>query len=233
MTLSKALQIQVTATLTPLLMGLLIALLSIAPAFAEPEGWACGTLRSFGQFGPYDYRTVRGQPLYLVESTHFLPEIEALIRGHTATTPGPDLDYTLRAFPNHHRALIAMTALSEKEQTPQPRGSRYSIECWYERAILFQPDDTTVRMLYATYLYKNNRQSDAVAQLVYATSAAKENGFTHYNIGMVYFDMKLYDQALASAHRALELGFDRVELRDRLKSVGQWKEPSVAPAPAN
>ena len=28
---------------------------------------------------------------------HFTPEVESLIRGHTTTTPGGDIDYTLRA----------------------------------------------------------------------------------------------------------------------------------------
>jgi tetratricopeptide (TPR) repeat protein len=233
MTMRRTLQFKVAATWTPLLAWFFIAIVGSAPAFAEPEGWICGTLRSQGQYGPYDYRTARGESLRLVEGAHFLPDVEALIRGKTSTTAGGDIDYTLRAFPNHHRALIAMTRLSEKEQKAKPVGSHYSIDCWYERAVLFQPDDLTVRMLYAIYLNKNNRQSDAVAQLGYATSFAKDNGFTHYNIGLVYFDMKVYDEALASAHRALALGFSRTGLRDQLNSVGQWKEPLTTAAPAN
>lgn len=221
-------QLKLTGAFTHLLAGLFVAMLSATQAFAQPEGWSCGPLRPRGQFGPYDYRTERGEPLQLVEGAHFLPEIEALIRGNRNHLVGPDLDYTLRAFPNHHRALIAMVRLSEKEKKPQPVGTRYPVECWFERAVLFRPDDTTVHMLYATYLSKNNRQSDAVAHLEQATTLAKENAFTHYNIGLVYFDMKIYDKALARAHRALELGFDRTELSDLLKNAGQWQEPSVA-----
>ncbi|MDO8264584.1 MAG: tetratricopeptide repeat protein [Gallionella sp.] len=191
---------------------------------------ACGTLFSQGQFGPYDYRTDRDK-LPIVEGAHFTPEVEALIRGKTGSRPGGDIDYTLRAFPNNHRALMAMMRLGEMEKTPKPSGSRYTVECWFERAVLFRHDDAVVRMIYSSYLTKNNRRPEAVAQLEQATVTARENAFTHYNIGLLYFDMKIYDKSLARAHRALELGFERDELRDLLKNVGQWQEPSVEPKP--
>lgn len=197
-----------------------------APAFAQAGNSACGPLGN--TFGPFDYRTERGEKLHLVEGAHFLPYIEALVRGKTNVTPGPDIDYTLRAFPNNHRALLAMMRLGEKENTPQPKGSRYTVECWFERAVQFRPDDTTVRLIYSTYLSKNKRVPEAIAQLEYATTSAKDNPFTHYNIGLVYFDIKIYDKALTQAHRALALGFVRTELRDQLERVGKWQEP-VAP----
>lgn len=194
------------------------------PAFAQVANPACGPIAN--SYGPYDYRTERGEPLYLVESTHFLPYIEALVRGHTSTRPGGDIDYTLRAFPNHHKALLAMMRLGEIEKTPKPASSRYTVECWFERAIQFRPDDTTVRMIFSTYLSKNDRVPEAITQLEYATAVAKDNSFTHYNIGLVYFDMKIYDKALVQAHRALALGFERAELKDLLKDAGQWRDPA-------
>ena len=212
--------------------GLVAACLIGAPAFAQPDPWTCGPLRPPGQFGPYDYRYDRGQPLGLVEGAHFGPEIEALIRGNRNHLVGPDIDYTLRAYPNHHRALIAMMRLGEKQKTNKPDGANYTVECYFERAVLFRDNDPTVRMLYAGYLSKQNRQSEALAQLARATLLAKDNGFTHYNIGLVYFDMKVYDRALAQAHRAIELDFERSELRDLLKNAGQWQEPVTTTTPS-
>lgn len=209
------------------LLSVLSILTTTAPTFAQADNSACGPLGN--TFGPFDYRTERGENLRLVEGAHFLPYIEALVRGKTNVTPGPDIDYTLRAFPNNHRALLAMMRLGEKENTPQPQGSRYSVECWFTRAIQFRPDDTTVRMIYSTYLSKNKRVPEAVAQLEYATTTAKDNPFTHNNIGLVYFDMKIYDKALTQAHRAWALGFVRTELRDQLEKVGKWQEPAAAP----
>jgi hypothetical protein len=216
---------EVSKTLLYLFVFLLGSFIAPTTAFAQAGNSSCGSL--VNTFGPFDYRTERGNNLYLVESTHFLPFIEALIRGHTNTTAGDDIDYTLRAFPNHHRALLAMMRLGEKEKTPKPRSSRYTVECWFVRAVQFRPDDSTVRMIYSTYLSKEQRVPEAVAQLEQATSLAQGNAFTHYNIGLVYYDMKIYDKALAQAHRAMTLGFTQPELRDLLERVGQWKEPTI------
>lgn len=210
-----------------LFLSLLGSFLIATPVFSQSGNSACGSLDN--AFGPFDYRTERGNNLYLVESTHFLPYIEALVRGHTNTTPGDDIDYTLRAFPNHHRALLAMMRLGEKEKTPKPRNARYTVECYFERAILFRPDDSTVRMIFSTYLDQNKRIPEAVAQLEQATAIAKDNAFTHYNIGLVYFDMKIYDKALTQAHKAMSLGFVRTELRDLLEKAGKWQDLATGP----
>ena len=209
-----------------LLIGWLVAISGATPALAQSGNTACGSITN--GTGPFDYRTDRDK-LPVVTGAHFTPEVEALIRGTTNTRPGGDIDYTLRAIPNNHRALLAMMRLGEKEKTPQPSGSRYSIQCWFERAVLFRPDDGIVRMIYSTYLNSKGRAPEATRQLEIATSYAKDNAFTHYNIGLHYFDMKNYDRALLQAHKAIELGFPQPVLRDKLQSVGKWIEPANAP----
>lgn len=207
------------------------------PVFAQVNAVFCGPLEN--GFGPYDYRGDKHiqtpgdqqshhQKLGLVEGAHFTPRVESLIGAQSAGQigpPGGDLDYTLRAFPNHHRALLSVMRYGEKTKSQKPAGLRHVVECYFERAVRFKPDDAIARMLYSTYLTKNNRSPEAIAQLEQATVLAGENAFTHYNIGLVYFDMQIYDKALACAHRALELGFERTDLRDLLKNVGQWQEP--------
>ena len=210
---------------------LLMVLFASPVAFAQNVAGNCGPLRPDGQYGPYDYRTDRDK-LPIVTGAHFTAEVEALIRGTTSHRPGGDIDYTLRAIPNNHRALLAMMRLGEKEKTSQPSGSRYSVQCWFERAVLFRPDDAIVRMIYSTYLNSKGRVPDANRQLVIATSYAKDNAFTNYNIGLHYFDLKNYDKALANAHQAMALGFVQTELKEQLRSVGKWTEPADLPAPA-
>lgn len=209
-----------------LMVGLLISSLGATQALAQSGNAACGSLTN--AYGPYDYRTDRDKlPIVLVN--HFTPEVEALIRGKTGTRPGGDIDYTLRAIPNNHRALLAMMRLGEKEKTPQPSGSRYSIECWFERAVLFRPDDGIVRMIYSSYLNSKGRIPEATNQLEIATTYAKDSAFIHYNIGLHYFNLKNYDKALVQAHKAIELGFPQTILRDQLQSVGKWTEPAELP----
>ncbi|MCK6433834.1 MAG: hypothetical protein HUU30_13635 [Burkholderiaceae bacterium] len=193
---------------------------------AQPAAPGCGNLAN--SFGPHDYRTERGQPLYLVESAHFTPQVEALIRGATARRPGSDIDYTLRAFPNHHRALLAMVKLAEAAKTPVPPEMRYSVDCWFDRAIRFRADDYTVRMIYAGYLGRQGRADAAKQHLELVAERAGDNGFTHYNVGLVYFELRDHERALRQAHRAMALGFTRPDLRERLTAAGRWSEPTTA-----
>jgi len=184
----------------------------------------CGTLSSSGQYGPFDYRKDRDK-LPIVDNAHFTTEIESLIRGKTSSV-GAELDYTLRAFPNHHRALLAMMRLSERDKDPKPHGSNYTISCWFLRAVQFKPDDVVVRMLYAKFLAKSNQLAEAIQQLDIADGYAKDNAFTHYNIGLHFFDLKEYDKALIQAHKAIEYGYDSLALRERLQGVEKWRDPS-------
>ena len=137
----------------------------------------------------------------------------------------------LHAYPNHHRALSAISRLAEKERTIQPRGAAYTVECYFDRAMRLAPDDHVVRMLFASYLGKRNRVDDAARLLESVTQLGSDSGFTQYNVGLIYIELKQYERALAQAHRAAALGFGRLELRQALERVGKWQDPPPAPAP--
>ena len=211
--------------------GLLVAMAASMPAWAQLEGMACGSLQN--GYGPYDYRTDKPK-LPIVDGAHFTAAVEALIRGSTSSVgPGTDLDYTLRAFPNHHRALVSVMNYGEKLKPRLPRDLPRTVECYFERALRFRPDDTVARMIYATYLAKNKRESDANKQLDLVAAAAQDNAFTFYNLGLIYFDMKNYDKALEQAHIAYGLGFGPTDLRDQLKKAGKWVEAAPKPDAAD
>jgi tetratricopeptide (TPR) repeat protein len=189
----------------------------------------CGPLAN--GFGPFDYRSVRGNQLFLVESAHFTPQVEMLMRGKTGAI-GQDIDYTLRAFPNHHRALLSMMNLGERQKQRKPHGANYEVECYFIRAVTFQPDDVVARMLFAKFLLGAQRRDEALRQLAQAQAHARDNPFTHYNLGLIYLQAEQYDDALMQAHRAMALGFPRTELKDQLQAQGQWREPTPAAAAA-
>ena len=186
---------------------------------------ACGSLEN--HYGPYDYRTEKDGKLHIVEKFHFSPAVEALIHGDSGYI-GADLDYVLMTSPNHHRALLATVRYGERLKTNQPPAMNYSIECYFDRAIRFQPDDTVVREMYARYLGKGGHVKEAKEQREVASSYAKDNAISHYNIGLIYFDLKDYDHALAQAQVASTEGYPRSELRDMLKGVGKWEDPPAA-----
>lgn len=207
-----------------LLAGMLgaIALMSPPMASAQQE---CGALTN--AYGPYDYRSDKHR-LDIVERVHFTPEVELLIRGNAGYIGG-DLDYTLRAFPNHHRALLSILRYGAKLQSEHIPSAPHTVRCYFVRAVRFKPDDTTVRMLYATYLNSRQQKEEALQQLKIAKSFAEDNAFTHFNIGLVYLDLGDHTHALEQAHAAMALGFPRTELKDRLVAANRWAEPASAP----
>jgi tetratricopeptide (TPR) repeat protein len=197
-------------------------------ALAQPGDSECGPLAN--GYGPYDYRTSKGPILNMVEPHHFSINVEMLIKADTGYI-GADIDYTLRAFPNHHRALISAMRYGEKTKSTKPPHMRYSIECYFDRAIRFRPDDAVSRMIYSMYLAKNGRTPEALKQLDITANGAegKENPFTHYNLGLNYFDLKEYDKSAIQAHKAYDMGFIQPALKEKLKSVGKWTEPEAVP----
>lgn len=213
-----------------LLAGLWAALLAftilVNTAEAQTGEMACGSLAN--GFGPFDYRTERDR-LQIVENFHFTPEVETLLRGKSGTLGG-DLDYTLRASPNHHRALIALMRLSERTQLPQPASLPRPIECYFDRALRFQRDDPIPRMIYARFLAAQKREQDASKQLAISVNVAEDNALTHYNAGLIYLELKDYAHALEQAHKARALGLAAMGLQNQLKTAGQWREPTVAPS---
>jgi tetratricopeptide (TPR) repeat protein len=197
--------------------GVLLALFfSSAPAQN-----ACGPLAN--HYGPFDYRTQRDK-LKVVEDYHFNAGVESLLRGQSGTSVAADLSYLMRTSPNHHRGLLAVMRLGEKTKNPHPDKLQYSVDCYFDRALRFARDDTVVRVLYAQHLAKQGRGQQARQQLAEATESAQDNPLSHYNIGLMYFELGAYDEALVQAHRARSLGLERDELEKLLKSRNKWKD---------
>lgn len=187
------------------------------PMVASPG--LCGPLEN--AFGPFDFRTVDGQSKYLVESAHFTPQVETL-RGAVTGRLGGDIDYTLRAMPNHPRALMAMVRLGERHKSSQPPGARYPVECYFDRAVRFTPDDAMVRVLYGNYLAQRGRATEARQQLAAAEANAGDDAQVIYNLGLAYFELKDYEKAAGFAKKAQELGIQFTGLQQRLQRVGKW-----------
>ena len=198
-------------------------LVSLSGAARADDGvYSCGSLQN--GYGPYDYRTDKDK-LGIVEQFHLTPNVITLTAGESSGTVGGDLDYTLRAFPNHHIALGAMVRLGEREKLPKVRGARYSVECYFQRAMKFRDDDAVVRTLFAAYLSKHGKKQEALQQLKYAEGLEDENPNVSYNKGLIYFDLADYDNALLNAQIAYRQGFPLPGLREKLKKVGKWREP--------
>lgn len=219
---------RITATL------MLSALALLAPAAQAAKPPYCGSLDN--AYGPYDYRKGKSEhanSLKLVESAHFAGDVENGIRGISGTLEG-DLDYTLRAFPNHHGALRTLMRVAARVPNTVilylPRGSR-PVECYFDRAQRFAPDDPAVYSLYGSYLLSVGRHTEALAKYATAVQLDPDNPTATYNLGLLYYKNKDMAQANKYAQRAYALGFPLPGLKNLLVAAGKW-DPSVAPPPA-
>ncbi len=192
---------------------------------AEPANQPCGLIYT-RHYGPIDYRVGR-QALAIVEEFHFDTRVEAGIRGINGHIGG-DINYTLKASPNHHRALVTLMNVTTRARADRLPGMEWPMECYFDRAMRFQPDDSVVRSLYGQWLFERKRPEEAERQLQRASELAADNAFSQFNIGLVYFQHGRHDLALRQAHKALAMGFPRQDLVDSLKRVNAWREPESA-----
>lgn len=198
-----------------------LGFLTFLPSRADVNDYVCGPIQN--AYGPFDYRSDKDK-LQIFEQYHLTPQVVNLVAPRSAGRIGGDLDYTLRAFPNHHVALMAMVRLGEKERTTRPAGATYNVECYFQRSLRFRNDDAIVRIVYASYLSKAGKRVEALSQLNEAARLGSDSANANYNMGLIFYDLKEYEKALYHAHEAYRLGFPLPGLRDKLKRAGKWNE---------
>jgi len=187
----------------------------------NPSGGTNGG--SSGQFGPFDYRdpsvrTGPSNPLHLVESAHFTAEVATLTRGQSGYLAG-DLSYTLRAFPNHHRALQSLADLGIRDKISKPDHLPYTIPCFFIRAKNYAPTDGMVNAVFAYYLANMNQKDMALTEVEQAIKKAGNNPRIYYDIGLAYYYIGDYNKAMESSEIAKKLGSSAVGLDTLLSQV--------------
>jgi len=215
----------------------------------------CGSLEN--AFGPFDYRdpAARGQPLHMVESVHFTHEVAALTHGSTGALI-QDLDYTLRAFPNHYPALQSLERYALE-------GGKFldgkPAECYFKRAVAFRPADPGTHVSYGNYLlactrltsatvrgalqcadYKDASYMDARVlkaardQYEEALRIAPDSPDVSYSAALFYLDVNELDTAKRLAEIAYRAGYPLMGLKKRLEAAEASKHakaPSTSSAP--
>lgn len=202
-------------------------------------------------FGPFDYNdktySVAGlytrhgskteSPLRFVEKAHFTHEVERLIRGRSSSVPS-DIDYTLRAFPNHSRALWSMIEYQLKNnpkkkftrQTlslPISHTLRYPVpppECYLNRAEAFDSGDATVQIIYGVYLHKRRQHVDALGRYLKGEKLDPLNVELLYNIGLLYTDLGEFNKAKEYADKVYAENYPFTALRERLQKSLKEKD---------
>lgn len=199
--------------------ALILAALLHGAAHAAGDCPAFNNTVTGGDYTNPDHR----DRLAVVERFHFTPQVERLERGQSGYIGG-DISYTLDHFPNHHRALSALSRLALREKSSRPKSVKHSIECYFDRAMRFRPDDARVRAIFGGYLLAMGQDDAAIAQLQEAARFEPQNASNQYNLGLVYFRKKQYAQAREAAKAAYGLGFPLPGLKNKLAALGQWSD---------
>jgi tetratricopeptide (TPR) repeat protein len=201
----------------------LIVAVGVARA-QQSDAITCGSLDN--NYGPYDYSDPadKATKLPIVEQYHFTQKVETLREGQSGSLMS-DLDYTLRAFPNHHRALWAVSQLQLR--SPELLAGFNSADCYFERAVRWRANDPTVHTVHAIYLARRGDRKGALDRYKHALTLAPDNAEVHYNLALLYLDMNRKDEAKPHAKRAYELGYPLTGLKNRMIKVGAWTEKDV------
>lgn len=210
-----------------LYLGALAAIVAAGSAHAANY---CGDLKN--GFGPFDYRKAASMPqeYNIVIGAHFTPDVENNIKGNSGYLAG-DIDYTLRAWPNHPVALASMSRQGIIEKRLTPSGAKWPVDCYFVRAFQFAPDDGTIHAVYGNHLLAHGKDAEAMAEFKRAVAMEPENPTINYNAGLAYFKTKDYDKALMHAQKAYSLNFPLPGLKNKLVSVGKWSsKPEDQPA---
>ena len=224
-------------------LGALLALLSFAGAHAQDCGFPGDEP---GRFGPRNYNDPSlDKERFLVEGAHFTQYVEEMaLYGFSASRAnsteaegqglvGGNIDYTLYAFPNHVRALHAMGVWQLKQRKASPmqyermlRETRLrTAECYFERAIMYVPNDGMVHAVYGAFLHKAGALQKAVTEYQRAIELMPDNPEPHYNLGLLYVDLKDYPKAREQAAIAYGAGYPLQGLKQKLARVQSGSRP--------
>jgi len=178
--------------------------------------------------GPFDYlqRSRYQHDLILVEGSHFTSSVERLIKGNrSGDSPLGDINYTLRAFPNHHRALYSAIQLRINPNLYSFTDMKTFVpaECWLQRGLRFSPEDPIAHMLYGLLLHKMGKLQEAENYYNKSLSLMPNNAQTIYNLGLLMFDLKKYDSANQHAQFVYSNNYPLEGLKNKLISVGKWR----------
>jgi tetratricopeptide (TPR) repeat protein len=186
--------------------------------------------------GPNDYydpNPAIRKILRSVNRAHVEPAVHALSQGkiryasaHKTGDVFDDLDYALRWFPNHPKALYHMASFFEKYKDsgsaiipPQASADEY-----FAKALNFRPRDGNAHALYAVHLHKMGNLDAAQSEYQQAIKLLPNSSELQYNLGLLYADKKDYKNALIYAKKAYAMGYPLPGLRDRLKRAGVWQD---------
>jgi tetratricopeptide (TPR) repeat protein len=200
---------------------------------AEKRAMECGSLQN--GVGPWDWRTRETTSRLSWDHAdnmkhHYDPAMNRMRAGEYTQPVMHDLDFLLRNWPNHIQGL---RALMQYEKAGGKTHGYRTVECYFERARRFAPDDVAVTLLEGYYYLKKNKKELARRSYEDALRLEPESIDVNYNVGLFYAEVGEYEKAEKHAHMAYEAGYPLDGLRKRLQKAGHWTEPAATDSRAD
>ena len=212
-------------------MVLIVPSLSSVAIAGEEE---CGTLTT--HFGPWDFYDQKNHrstgaeaqgKIKIVTGRHLTKNMLRLKRGSTAVDIKQDLDYTLRAIPNHPKALDLASRFAYQRSISESFKNRQkkltlTAECYFDRAFRLKRDRAEVWVIYGIHNHRFKNYKKAISNYITANELGLNSPEINYYMGLSYFAVADYENAKKQATIAYDGGFPLQGLKNKLKSVDQW-----------
>jgi tetratricopeptide (TPR) repeat protein len=101
----------------------------------------------------------------------------------------------------------------------------HSAQCWFDRATEFRPDDGQVWLIYANWSARKQKNEDALEAYNRAKKLLPDSVEVEYNMGLLYYKMGQYDNALSHAKIAYAGNYPLQGLKRKLAEKGYTVEP--------
>jgi len=215
----------------------ILAVLLTLSGQAHSSALECGELKNFSDIGPWDYADPSSSVptgadpmgrIKRVENVHFKPAMQMLdLKQFNIERLTGEIHYTLRVFPNHPRALYAMSRLERLAggKLPQngitPFTPRITADCFFDRALRFRPNDKNVRKVHAMHLQQRGKLKEALAEYEQAELGGEQSADLYYNVGLLHTDLNNWEKAYEYGIKAQNQGFMLPALKQRLEKVGR------------
>ena len=199
--------------------GLLLTVGSVNAASPESNApLGCRPLAALESNQLIDYNDPAMAPrLKIVEDYHFNSDVRALRKGQSSSIAA-DLDFVLRAVPNHYDALALMGRYQVMNGPPRSGdGGAENAECYFQRAIEFRPSDARLHLVYGVYLHQAKRLEEAEREYTQAESLGGGDAELYYNMGLLMVDRGNIARAKEYAAKAYGLGYPLPGLKNKIQ----------------
>ncbi|SIS47715.1 tetratricopeptide repeat protein [Neptunomonas antarctica] len=215
----------------------LIVLIAVNTLAVATDTSAACSLDLKNGYGPFDFYDSNSNlptgadpmgKIRRVTNVHLSKKM-LLLTGRATGTISGDLDYTLRAIPNHPEGLNLASRLEARLRSPTKSSlflyekMKRSANCYFERAIKFAPYAETY-VIYGIHLHRNNKFQEAKEAYLKAIELGQKNyANTHYNLALTLVKLEEYPLSEKHAKIAYKLGYPLKGLKRQLNKHGYCK----------